>query len=74
MIPGPAEIISDGGSGFLVHQGDTNAFAQQLMGLILDSELRIRFSRSARDSVAQFTSDVIVVQWQEYLESLVSVK
>ncbi|WP_121171908.1 glycosyltransferase family 4 protein [Kushneria sinocarnis] len=71
---GPAEIISDGESGFLVAQGDTHGFAHQLASLIQDSELRMKFSANARDSVSRFKPEAIVVQWNRYLENLMSTK
>jgi len=50
---GPADLIKDGRNGFLVPVHDDAAFAERLVRLMNDSDLRERMSRRAVASVAR---------------------
>jgi len=45
------EIIRDGGNGFLIQPGDTGELSRKLYSLIVNSDLRRRFSSAAYESV-----------------------
>ncbi|MER5633953.1 glycosyltransferase [Streptomyces nitrosporeus] len=51
---GPAEIIEDGTDGRLVPLGDTRAFADALLALVDDDDLRRRMGRAALTASARF--------------------
>ena len=67
---GPSEIITDGVNGFLVEPGDLNGFADKLLKLITDYELRKTFSDNAQKDLYRFDVDYVVDQWVEMLESI----
>jgi len=46
------EIIRDGGNGFLIMPGDTDALTRKLYSLIVNPDLRKRFSSASYESVA----------------------
>ena len=69
---GPSEIIIDGESGYLVSTGDTAALAEKTCRIIGNEELRLRFGRRAKESAAQFSIDLIMKQWKDLFEGLVT--
>ena len=50
---GVAGVVAAGRSGFLVREGDADAFAAATRRLVLDAELRARMGREARDHVRE---------------------
>jgi len=50
---GIPELISDGGSGYLVDRGDTEAMSQCVLELLLDSDLRRRMGEAGRETVSE---------------------
>lgn len=67
---GPSEIITDGVNGFLIEPGDTDAFAEKLLKLITNYELRKTFSDNARKDLYRFDVDYVVDNWVKMLESI----
>lgn len=67
---GPNEIIEDGKTGFLVEPENVEQFAEKLMILMKDDELRAEMGRKAFESSKRFTIDKIVSCWAELLERL----
>lgn len=67
---GPNEIITDGENGFLVEPKNVEMFAEKLMLLMLDDELRAEMGRKAYESSRRFSSDKIVEKWVEMIEKL----
>ncbi len=51
-VGGIPEIVRDGETGFLVPRGDTAQIADRILQLLADRELRERFGRAGRQSVA----------------------
>ncbi len=67
---GPSEIITDGVNGFLIEPGDMDGFADKLLKLMTDYELRKSFSDNARKDLYRFDMDSVIEQWVEMLESI----
>lgn len=68
---GPRYMVADGGDGYLVKQGDKEAFASKLRLLMADSSLRKRLGASARSSASQrYALESVMKQWKELLGSL----
>lgn len=51
-LPGIAELVADGESGYLVHAGDSAALAVRLIELLGDAPLRARMGAAGRATVA----------------------
>ena len=51
-VGGVPDVVDDGRTGFLVDSGDTTALANRLEQLAADPDLRERFSRAGKESVA----------------------
>ena len=64
---GPATIIEDNVSGFLVPNRDEDLFAQKLIQLIDDAELRAAMSGRATERAAVFYKDHVLQQWLKLL-------
>ena len=60
---GPADIVEDGVTGYLVPQGDLSAVASALIRIVQDSGLRDRLSASCRASAERFTEDAFLARW-----------
>ncbi|TDE18847.1 glycosyltransferase family 4 protein [Actinomadura sp. 6K520] len=67
---GPREIINDGHDGFLVPPQDTDAFAETLIRLIDDEELRHRMARNALASAERFDIAAVAGLWEKMLAEL----
>ena len=65
---GPREIIDDGVNGFLVKANDINQFAEKLLCLIQDKELRKSFSSNSQNQLHKFSTEKILDQWVELIE------
>lgn len=69
---GPSDIIQDSVDGFLVHNNDEVAFAEQLLKLIENENLRMEMGVKARENVKRFLPENILKQWDELFKSLAS--
>lgn len=67
---GPAEIISDGESGYLVPTFDTNQMADRIIELIDHPERRHKFSIQARNNSDRFSPELINMKWDRLVQSL----
>lgn len=67
---GPRSIISDGENGFLIPPFEIEAFAEKVMLLMKDEELRKMLGDNARRSVSQYNLDKIGIQWKHLFEEL----
>jgi glycosyltransferase involved in cell wall biosynthesis len=62
---GPGEVIVDGVTGRLVPEGDVEALAQALLGLIRDAESRRRMGAEAARRADRFDFEAIMKQWDQ---------
>lgn len=67
---GPAETIDDGVNGYLVEEGNVVAFAERLLNLMNNKELRDSFSEKARKDLNRFDTTAVIGKWERILESL----
>ncbi len=58
-VAGPRELIDDNVNGFLIADGDEEAFRVKLATLMSDEELRERFGREARNKAVDFDQEKI---------------
>lgn len=68
---GPSDIITNDVDGFLVQNGDNEAFAFKIIQLIEDKDLRVKFGQNAKENVKRYLPEVICKQWDELFKSLV---
>ena len=71
---GPAEIIRDGESGFLVRPGDVDGFAERICRLIEDDGLRRRMGAASAEQSERFRIDRIMAEWERLFQSLADVR
>lgn len=64
---GPAEIISEGSSGFLVPVGDENRLTEALERLLNDESLRRAFSEAGKKAASAFAVGSMVRNYEEEL-------
>ena len=63
-VGGNGEIVKDGDTGYVVPAGDEGAFADALVKLVEDGELRSRFGAAARDRVVErYSRESMVEQY-----------
>lgn len=67
---GPRDIISDGENGYLVEEGDYDKFAERVIALISDIELRKEIGNKAYSSAKNYTKESIMPQWESLFRSL----
>lgn len=67
---GPRSIITDGETGFLIPPFDISAFAEKVMLLMSDLELRKKVGVNAQKAASQYDIDRIGQQWKLLFEEL----
>lgn len=67
---GPRSIITDGENGFLISPFDISLFAEKVMLLMKDHELRFRMGANAQKTASQYEIDRIGQQWKRLFEEL----
>jgi glycosyltransferase involved in cell wall biosynthesis len=61
---GPEEIITDGLDGILVPSADEKALAQAIKKVLIDKDLRKRFSNAGKKRVEYFRVDKVARQYE----------
>ena len=68
---GPSDIIADEKSGFLVADNDLQGYADKLMLLMRDENLRQNFGTKAKQVVSEkFSKEVVMKEWQGLFDEL----
>lgn len=67
---GPADVVEDGRTGFLVAEGDVEAFAMQLKKVMADVDLRRKMSENALVASQRFSVESVMTRWGELFKSL----
>ena len=67
---GPKDIISNEKDGYLIENGDLKAFAEKVMLLIDDNELRQKMGRNAREKAKRYLLVAIINQWNSLFKQL----
>lgn len=70
---GPANIIKDGETGFLIPNRDKEVFAEKVCLLIESLSLRQKMGLAASKSSQRFSAEKIMPQWVDLFEKLVEV-
>lgn len=68
---GPKDIITEGENGFLIEEGDREAFAAKLMLLMEDTSLRLRMGAKAVENAKRYEREVIMEKWISLFDKLV---
>lgn len=67
---GPCDLISDGKDGFLVEEGDAQGFAEKLVKVMNDEELRKSISLKTEEKINSFTRVRIMSKWEALFKRL----
>lgn len=67
---GPVEIIDDGVNGLLVPTYNTEVFAEKLLMLMQDADMRQSFSEKSQKDLYRFEPSTVVAQWVELFDSI----
>ena len=67
---GPRSIITDGENGYLVPPFDINAYAEKVMYLMRNEELRKRLGSNALKCASQYDIDKVGFQWEQLFDEL----
>lgn len=68
---GPRDIIDDGVNGYLVAEGDINAMANRLLGLIQNQELRMQMGYASKRLSINFSEENIMKKWLDLFYQLI---
>lgn len=68
---GPKDILTNNKDGYLLPQNDTDAFAQKLLGLMKNENLRIKMGKEAKDNSSRYSLEKIMQQWINLFNELV---
>lgn len=66
---GPKDIIKENEDGFLIENGNTDRFIEQLDYLIEHKEERKRMGKAARENVKRFYPEQIMPKWKQLFEN-----
>ena len=67
---GPRSIITDGFDGFLISPFDVEAFAEKVILLMKNENLRREMGENARRSAAKYDIDIVGQQWKQLFDEL----
>ena len=67
---GPRSIITDGVDGFLISPFDVEAFAEKVILLMKDENLRREMGENARRSAAKYDIDIVGQQCKQLFDEL----
>jgi glycosyltransferase involved in cell wall biosynthesis len=67
---GPDEIITDGENGLLVPPADATALAQAIKKLLLDNDMRKKFSEEGKKRAEAFAVKKIMMQYEDVIEKV----
>lgn len=67
---GPLELISDGQNGLLVPLGDVSAFAEKLIRLIKDPQLRASLAEGGLKTAQSCSLEKVASQWKAMFDNL----
>lgn len=68
---GPADVVEDGITGYLVPEGDIEALAQRLEAVMRDDVLRKRMGAAAREASERYSVERVMARWVELFECVV---
>ena len=68
---GPKMLIKNGYDGLLVPIRDVGSLTNAIDKLLSDPELKHIMGKRARQSASRFRSDVVFIQWRNYIRSIV---
>ncbi len=71
---GPLELISDGHNGLLVPLGDVSAFAEKLIRLIKDPELRASLADNGLNTAQSCSLEKVASQWNALFDDVMQEK
>ena len=67
---GPAELIQNDCNGYLIQPFDLDAYAEKVISLIKDSELRRKFGENGQKNVQKYQLSVIMEKWHQLFSNL----
>lgn len=68
---GPADVVEDGVTGFLVPEGDVEALAKGLLKVMTDDALRSRMGKAAREASERYSVEAVMAKWTALFETVV---
>lgn len=68
---GPADVVKDGVTGYLVPEGDTEALANRLQKVMTDDAMRNRMGKAAREASERYSVESVMAQWTGLFETVV---
>lgn len=68
-VSGAEELVGTGG--YIVPQNDEQAFADAIIKILSDNQLREQMGRENQEKASQFKKEFIVKQWEEILEDVI---
>lgn len=66
---GPADIITDGKDGYVIHNRDIESFANKVCQLIENQQLRSQMGKFGIQSVQRYSTERIMPMWKELFDS-----
>lgn len=67
---GPKDVIQDQADGFLIEEGEQENFAEKLILLMKDGELRERFGQNAKQHISRFGEEKVMEKWRALFISI----
>ena len=68
---GPSDIIQNDKNGYLVENGNVEAFAERVCQLIENKNLRLKMGQFGVLSAQKYRADMIMYKWKQLFEELV---
>ena len=62
---GPKDIITEGGDGFCIDEGDEQKFISSAVKLMTDEKLRMKMGQSAQRNIQRYSLEHVMPQWNK---------
>lgn len=69
---GPRDLVEDGKNGYLIEEGDIKSFAEKLIVLMEQPDLRVQMGHDSKRRSKNFTEKIVMQQWVDLFNRLLN--
>lgn len=67
---GPRDIINDDIDGYVIKEGDEEAFGKKLISIVNNNSLRYQMGQNAKENITRYSINNVMIKWVELFKSI----